>query len=456
MYKLSDVIRIAGCFIGARLRFRFLRGRALLAYQNIRAQKVLRFAARRSSFHAERLQAVEDLNQWRHLPPIEKHDMMSNFESYNTVNIPLEPAMKVALAAEESRVFTEKFAGFTVGLSSGTSGHRGIFLVSGLEQLRWAGAILSRTLPAIRVRGWKVAMFMRSNSNLYETLGSRWLRFQCFDLLTPLQESVEQLNQFQPDVLVGPASLLSLLRNEKLARRLRIEPIRVISVAEVLEPQDKESLEKAFGVPVHQIYQCTEGLIAACCDRGSLHLLEDVMAVDLEVLSEDADSLRAVPVITDLWRTTQPIIRYRMNDVIVLEKKACACGSGFRVLRAIEGRCDDVLYACNVKGELAPVFADLIRRIMLFSADNIADYQVMQHTLSAWDVYVNLDRSSDLRMLAESLEQRFQQTLATYGLVAPRINVMQGVPPMARMAKKRRVQRTFPIDAMDKMRVMIA
>jgi putative adenylate-forming enzyme len=449
MYKLSDVIRIASCFISARLRFRFLRGRALLAYQNIRARKVLRFAVRGSPFHAARLRTVEKLNQWRHLPPIEKQDMMTNFESYNTVRIPLEPAMRVA-------VFTEKVAGFTVGLSSGTSGHRGIFLVSPLEQLRWTGAILSRTLPGIRIRGWKVAMFMRSNSNLYETIGSHWLRFQYFDLLRPLLESVEELNQFQPDVLVGPASLLSLLRNEKSAGHLRIEPVRVISVAEVLEPQDKESLEKTFGVPVHQIYQCTEGLIAACCGKGSLHLLEDVMAVDLEVLSEDADSIRAVPVITDLWRTTQPIIRYRMNDVIVLEKKACACGSGFRVLRAIEGRCDDVLYASNAKGELAPVFADLIRRIILLSADNITDYLVLQQSLSAWEVYVNLHPSSDLRMLAESLQQRFQTTLANYGLVAPRINVMHGVPPMARMAKKRRVQRTFPIDAMDKMRVMIA
>jgi len=167
------------------------------------------------------------------------------------------------------------------------------------------------------------------------------------------------------------------------------------------------------------------------------------------------DSIRAVPVITDLWRTTQPIIRYRMNDVIVLEKKACACGSGFRVLRAIEGRCDDVLYAYDAKGELRPVFADLIRRVILLSADNIADYLVIQQTLSAWDVYVNLDPSSDLRMLAESLQQRFQQTLANYGLVAPRVNVMHGVPPMAKMAKKRRVQRNFPIHAMDKMRVMI-
>jgi hypothetical protein len=35
----------------------------------------------------------------------------------------------------------------TVGLSSGTSGNRGVFLVSRAERLRWAGILLGRALP---------------------------------------------------------------------------------------------------------------------------------------------------------------------------------------------------------------------------------------------------------------------------------------------------------------------
>lgn len=447
--KLFDTVRIAASFVGARLRFRLLRGPALAAYQNARARRLLEFAARHSPFHAQRFQG-HDINRWRQLPAIEKQDMMKNFSSYNTAGILLEAAMQVAVEAEESRVFTETMSGLTVGLSSGTSGHRGIFLVSRLEQLRWAGEILSHTLPGIRAKGWRVAMFMRSNSNLYETLSSRWLRFEYFDLLTPLKESVEKLNRFQPDVLVGPASLLSLLRREKTDGRLSIAPIRVISVAEVLEPQDKEALKGAFAVPVHQIYQCTEGLIAACCERGSLHILEDVIAVDLEVLDQDEESIRAVPVITDLWRTTQPIIRYRMNDVIVVEKRPCGCGSAFRVLRAIEGRYDDVLFARDADGALKPVFADLVRRILLLASDRITDYLVVQRTLSAWDVNLDLDSQEDFQMLAHSLEQRFQNTLAGYGLVAPQINVALGVPARDPLAKKRRVRRTFPMNSVGK------
>ena len=234
-------------------------------------------------------------------------------------------------------------------------------------------------------------MFMRSNSNLYETVGSHWLSFQYFDLLTPLQRSVAELNKFQPDLLIGPASMLLLLQHEKTQGRLNISPVRIIAIAEVLEDSDKTSLQTIFQTPVHQIYQCTEGLLAACCPLGSLHLLEDVIAIDLEVLSEDESCIRAIPIITDLWRKTQPIIRYRLNDVLLVEKKLCRCGSAFRVLRAIEGRSDDVLFAIDATGEQKPIFADLIRKLLLLSSANITDYLVIQRTLSHWDIYLDVN-----------------------------------------------------------------
>lgn len=445
---LLDAVRIAGSLVGARLRFRLLSGTALAAYQNARAHKLLDFAKRHSSFHARRLENLP-VTQWRELPPIEKKQMMDNFTDYNTVGVSLEQAMRVAVEAEESRDFTPMISGLTVGLSSGTSGHRGIFLVSELERLRWAGGVLSRTLPGIRLKGWSVAMFTRSNSNLYETLGTSWLRLQYFDLPTPLNVSVEKLNQFQPDVLVGPASLLSLLCREKASGRLRISPVRVISVAEVLEPHDKKTLEQAFGVPVHEIYQCTEGLIAACCKHGALHILEDVIAVDLEVLDEDDQIIRAIPIITDLWRTTQPIIRYRLNDVIVIKKDRCSCGSTFRVLAAIEGRHDDLIFARDMEGKLKPVFADLVRRVLLLASPKIKDYLVIQSALGNLDVYLDTESPEDFETLASSLRQRFQMTLASYDLVSPKITVIAGVPVRDITTKNRRVQRKFSMDSVE-------
>ena len=42
---------------------------------------------------------------------------------------------------------------------------------------------------------------------------------------------------------------------------------------------------------------------------------------------EYLDDNRFYPIITDFKRTSQPIYRYRLNDILVEEKSPCPCGS---------------------------------------------------------------------------------------------------------------------------------
>src|SRR5690606_29521551 len=134
----------------------------------------------------------------RRLPTIEKQLMMANFDTFNTYGVSGEQAMQLALEAERRRDFTPTLQGLTVGLSSGTSGHRGLFLVSPAEQRAWAGTILARTLHRLRWQPTKVAFFLRSNSNLYQQVGGRLVQFRYFDLMLPIEQAVRELNVFQP------------------------------------------------------------------------------------------------------------------------------------------------------------------------------------------------------------------------------------------------------------------
>jgi putative adenylate-forming enzyme len=179
--------------------------------------------------------------------------------------------------------------------------------------------VLARVLHQFKPE--RIALFLRANSNLYETIKrGRLLQFRYVDLSTPLEKSIQLLNTFQPTILVAPPSLLEQLAVEREAGRLRIQPEQLISVAEVLEPQDKVKLETVFKVSVQQIYQATEGLLAISCKHGSLHLQEDLVAVQLEPLGDN----HFTPLITDLWRKTQPILRYDLGDVLRLDKEPVA------------------------------------------------------------------------------------------------------------------------------------
>jgi phenylacetate-CoA ligase len=143
-----------------------------------------------------------------------------------------------------------------------------------------------------------------------------------------------------------------------------------------LEPQDRTRLAEVFAAPVGQVYQCTEGLLAISCAHGALHVQEDLVALQYEPLPGDAG--RVTPIVTDLWRRTQPIIRYRLNDVLRLDPAPCPCGSPFQVIAAIEGRQDDVCQFIATDGTPRPFFPDTIRRAILLASPQILDYRATQ------------------------------------------------------------------------------
>jgi putative adenylate-forming enzyme len=194
------------------------------------------------------------------LPIVDKATVLQSFAAFNRHGIELGQALEVAEAAERGRDFAPMIGDITVGLSSGTSGRRGVFLVSPSERRHWAGVVMAQMLSreslakVLRPNGppLRVALFLRSNSNLYTTLNSRRVEFAYFDINQPIEQQAQRLCARAPDVLVGPPSVLRRLA-ELCAGRFH--PLQVVSVAETLEPDDEPVIEAAFGVPVEQIYQ---------------------------------------------------------------------------------------------------------------------------------------------------------------------------------------------------------
>jgi putative adenylate-forming enzyme len=431
-------------YLGACGRFTRLEGAALAAFQDARIRRQLNFVRAHSPFFRQHWEGA-NLSEWRTLPTVDKRLMMANFTSFNTRGVDGEAAMAMALSAEATRDFRPTVPGtdLTVGLSTGTSGNRGMFLVSPREQAAWAGAILARVLhgPLWRRGGWRVTLFHRATSNLYERVRSSRVQLHYHDLMQPLNEAVAALNAEQPHILLGPPTLLARLADERRAGRLTIAPERVFSVAEVLEPQDAEQIAAAFGLAaLDQIYQCTEGLLAVSCPHHRLHIMEDLVALQTEELGEG----RVTPIVTDLWRTTQPMIRYRLGDVLTLAPsdptQRCACGSAFRVIERIEGRQDDVLYFLSERGEPVTVYPDTVRRAVLLASGQIADYAVRQRAPGEACVALELLPGTPRAPVEAAVRESFVRTLAAYSCRPAVLTFDAQLPERVPGAKRRRVQ----------------
>ena len=107
---------------------------------------------------------------------------------------------------------------------------------------------------------------------------------------------------------------------------LVIHPQKIVSVAEILEDSDKERILSAFELPIiDQVYQATEGFLACTCSAGNLHLNEDIILWKNTTWMTDV----FYPVITDFKRSSQPVYRYQLNDILVENPEPCPCGSHY-------------------------------------------------------------------------------------------------------------------------------
>lgn len=325
---------------------------------------------------------------------------MANFDAINTVNIKLEEALAVAIKSEENRDFSPTISGITVGLSSGTSGNRGVFLASEKERAYWVALVLDRVL-GFSLKKRSIAFFLRANSNLYDSVKSKLLTFHFFDLLDSIDAHIERLNALQPTILVAQPSMLLELANAIEATRLIIKPTKVISVAEVLTPEDKTYLTSVFKQTIHQVYQCTEGFLASSCENGTLHFNEDFLIIEKKYI--DHEQSRFHPIITDLRRRSQPIIRYELNDIIQ-EKASCSCGSKLMAIEAIEGRSDDILVFKNTENQEVKIFPDFFRRAIIISDNTINDYALIQTEPNHLMLYITSQHEESFRLACEAIQ----------------------------------------------------
>lgn len=361
-------------------------------------------------------------------PVIGKSEWMANFDEMNTVGAKLRDLHAFAAHAEETRDFSKNWRGLTVGLSTGTSGSRGMYVVSPRERSQWAGTLLGKLLHGGLLSRERIALVLRAGSPLYDRVGTLGLQFRFYDQARPWENIQSGLKEFDPTILVAPARVLALIARTTAGLR----PRRVISVAEVLDDLDRAQIQTGFGVPVEQIYQATEGFLGVSCEHGAVHLMEPYVLIEREWL--DSTRSRFVPVVTDLWREAQPVIRYRMNDILRLLPGPCPCGRASTAVAAIDGRLDDILWLDGLRGPVA-VFPDLVTRAIVTAAPALIDYQVQEVRRGQWQIQLRPDGQAECHAL---IAAAVAELVGRLGAAAPEL-AFSGFPEQSLRGKQRRV-----------------
>lgn len=352
----------------------------------------------------------ETLDDFYKLPTINKAIMMANFTDINTVGLNKEAVMAYAVEKELNQDFLGYYQNeFVIGLSSGTSGNKGLYITPKSLTKRLPGVFLARGGISLNDLPLRIMFCLRVFSQGFSDINAPFLKLKYTSTMTPMEKFIQDLNLQKTNLLMAPPSFIRQLL--PYADRIKVKLKKIITYAEVLNDADKAQFETHFKTKVIEIYQASEGQIASACKAGHLHINEDLVFVELY----DANNKRIIEpnvighkmILTNLVNDAQPLIRYEMNDMIVLDEP-CSCGSHFRRIKRIIGRCDDNLYFYDQHHQKQVVYSDLFSRWIITTSDDIREFQVRQSSVGKLDITLDTQDTFDTNLVKKRLDKELE------------------------------------------------
>jgi phenylacetate-CoA ligase len=374
------------------------------------------------------------------LPVLTKALMMENFDELVTDrSLHLEDVRTFATQGEAGQPYKNRY---WVNATSGSSGHPGFFLFDAAEwtdvlasfarSQEWSGVRINLTRRQKMATVASISPWHMS-SQVAATVKSWWRPSLRIPASQPLSKTVDELNTWQPEVLVAYASMSGILAEEQLAHRLHIQPKVVYTASEVLTSQTRSRVKETWGSEPFNQYVATETASIAAehqsCRR--MHFFEDLVIT--EIVDEQ---YRPVPpgeygakiLVTTLFSRTQPLIRYELNDSVRVNTEPHDCGLPFAVLESIQGRMEDSLTLPAVTGGEVLIRPLVINRIM--DIVPVSGWQVIQQADSGLVVFLTGARNG---LTDEALINQISKSLAQEGARVPYIRVQHvpGIPKTA-------------------------
>ncbi len=112
----------------------------------------------------------------------------------------------------------------------------------------------------------------------------------------------------------------------------------------------RQKIEKNLFIKSYDIYGLSEimglGVAAECDHREGLHIWEDHFLVEVinpDTLEPVNDGEEGELILTSLRKEAIPLIRYRTEDIVSINREKCQCGRTHVRMSRVKGRTDDLI-----------------------------------------------------------------------------------------------------------------
>lgn len=426
---------------------------AVARAQRARLASLVELARTRSPFYRRLYSGlparVEDPLE---LPITTKAELMEGFDGWTTDrNVTRE---RVDDFMADSDRGGQTFLGrYLVATTSGTTGvpanlvtDRRAFAVADALRLRalasWLG--VADVAKILRARGRMANLAAVGGHFTTVGLASRGRvrrrTMRLFSVFAPVSELVTELNRWRPSILSGYASVIRLLAEEQEAGRLDIDPVLIASSAEGLSPAEADSVAGAFDAKHRSTYAAAEcPFIGHSCELGWIHVNSDwvlLEPVDAERRPVPPGELSQGALLTNLANRVQPVIRYALNDRLLMRPDPCPCGSPLPAVQ-VQGRAADLL-------ELGPpgdsvLVAALPVTVILMGIPGIDQFQIVQTDPATLRVRMVISDRADPEGIWRAAIEGLRSFLDARGLTVVEVERASEPPARSEGGKLRKI-----------------
>ncbi len=426
----------------------------VLEHQTQGLRRLVAYAQEKSPYLAGRIGHLEasslELSDLEKIPPMTKADVMANWDALVT-----DPRLKLAdMNAHlrglidgtiENPFYLDQYYPCATGGSSGT---RGLYLwdqetfqttVNNTHRL-WERA--ARRQPPTGPKRSAVicaGSLVHASRLLFPTMPDPEREVRVFPAGMALDEMVTGLNTWQPDWLIGYASLVHEMAEQALEGKLKISPRFITTNSEPLEEATRAAAREAWGTDIHNSWGSVElGLAGMEATPGhGLSLFEDCLI--FEPRDEDGqpyvgDDAADHTLATKLYGFTLPILRYNMTDTMVYDDTPDPDVPGVRRIKEIRGRADIFLIYDGLK------IHPMVFRSVLGQVPEISEYQVQQTERGA-RVLVIEHGTVEEKLVARDLEIALELS----GVEEPQVSV-EAMQELPRHPETNKLKRFVPLN----------
>lgn len=194
------------------------------------------------------------------------------------------------------------------------------------------------------------------------------------------EKYISMILMYKPTVICSSMSrvlsIIDLLKEKNVNSTPYVKTI--ILAGEPLTSSGKIKIEEYFHTAPYNFYgsEETDGLASDCYLHNGLHFFEDLFYMELLELdgieSQIKENRIGEMVLTSLYQKGVPLIRYRLGDIVEVEKAQCSCGCKRPLIR-VYGRAKDSFTIFDGITIMAYQIEDVLKAYF----NNMINYQIV-------------------------------------------------------------------------------